>query len=79
MTLADGFFLLVEGKGTVQLSLPLILSSILSIPHSPFNLMSFSKLAKNLNACVSFFPDSNLIQDLTTWKTIGVGHGFDGL
>ena len=79
ITLADGSSMPVEGKGTVQLSPSLSLSSVLFISRSPFNLMPVRKLTKELNACVSFSPDSILIQDLTTRKTIGVGHESDSL
>ena len=79
VTLADGSSMPVEGIGTVHLSPFLSLSSVLYISRSPFNLLSVGKLTKELNACVSFFPDSVLIQDLTTRRTIGVGHESDGL
>ena len=79
VTLADGSTTLVLGSGTVNLTPSLSLSSVLSLPQFSFNLMSVSKLTRDLNCCVFFFPDHCLIQDLVTKKIIGKGHESGGL
>ena len=57
MSLADGSTTSVEGIGTVEMSLSISLSSVLYVPRSPFNLMSVSKLTKNLNSSISLSPN----------------------
>ncbi|KAK2971003.1 hypothetical protein RJ640_001517 [Escallonia rubra] len=54
-------------------------TSEIILPSLAFNLMSVSRLTKDLNCCISFFPDHCLFQDLMTKQTIGKGHVSDGL
>ena len=50
------------------------LSSTLSLPKLAFNLISVSKVSRDLNCYISFFPDHCLFCDLKTNKVIGKGH-----
>ena len=57
VTIADGSTSNVVGSGTVKPTSSITLSSVLSLPKLAFNLISVSKLTKDLNCCISFFPD----------------------
>ena len=46
------------------------LSSTLSLPKLAFNLISVSKVSRDLNCYISFFPDHCLFCDLKTNKVI---------
>ena len=48
------------------------------MPDLAFNLLSPSKLTKQLNCSISLFPDFCLIQDLTTKQIIGRGYESGG-
>ena len=79
VTLADGSTSRVLGSGIVNPIPSLSLSSVLSLPNFSFNLLSVSKLTRDLNCVISFFPDHCLFQDLTTKRIIGRGHESGGL
>ena len=57
VTIADGSTFNVVGSGTIKLTSSITLSSVLSLPKLAFNLISVSKLNKDLNYCISFFLD----------------------
>jgi len=52
------------------------LNNVLLIPEFKFNLLSVSKMTKDLQCVVSFFPDFVVIQDLSSgqMKVIGKEH-----
>uniref|UniRef100_A0A0V0HI32 Putative ovule protein n=1 Tax=Solanum chacoense TaxID=4108 RepID=A0A0V0HI32_SOLCH len=52
------------GFGTVKPTSSITLSSVLSLPKLAFNLISVSKLTRDLNSYISFFPGHCLIRDL---------------
>nr|CAN74438.1 hypothetical protein VITISV_022954 [Vitis vinifera] len=79
VTVADGSTYEIKGSGTVKPTSSITLSSVLNLPNLAFNLISVSKLTKNLNCSVSFFPDHCVFQDLMTKRTFGKGHVSDGL
>ena len=79
VTIADGTTHHVDGSGTVKPTSSITLSSVLSLPSLTFNLISVSKLTRDLNCCILFFPDHCLFQDLMTKKIIGKGHVSNGL
>ena len=79
VTIADGSTSNVVGSGTVKPTSSITLSSVLSLPKLAFNLIYVSKLTKDLNCCISFFPNHCLFQDLMTKQIIGKGHVSDGL
>ena len=62
-----------------SLSCPLPLTSVLYIPYFPFNLISISKLTRNLHCVLTFSHNSITLQDQNTGKTIGIGHELQGL
>ena len=66
VTIADGSTSNVVGSRIVKPTSSITLSSVLSLPKLAFNLISVSKLTKDLNCCISFFPDHCLFQDLMT-------------
>ena len=78
VTLADGSTSCVFGLRTNHLTPLITLTSVLSLPHFSFNLISMSNLTRTLNCSISFFPDYYLIQDLSTKWIIGRGHKFGG-
>ena len=58
-------------------SLPL--TSIHYVPNFPFNLISISKLTRDLHCVLTFSHNSVTLQDRSTGKTIGIGHESQGL
>ena len=65
--------------GTVQLSTQFTLHNVLCVPSFTFNLLSVSQLTKQLPFCLVFLSQFCFIQDLTCWRTIGVGEMHHGL
>ena len=65
--------------GTVVLSSSLILKNVLCVPSFTFNLLSVSTLTQSQPYCLVFLSAYCFVQDLTSWKTIGVGKALDGL
>ena len=64
---------IVTHIGTIQVTSTLLLENVLCVPTFTFNLISMSKLTKSLSCCLVFLYHYCFIQDLTCWKTIGVG------
>ena len=77
--LADESQSCVLGLGTIFPTPSLPLSSLLSLLNFYFNLMSVSKLTRELKCYISFFPNFCLFQDLITKQIIGKGREFRGL
>lgn len=71
--LPTGDHILVSHIGTVVISNTLTLHNVLCIPDFSFNLISASKLVSSHNCCLIFLSSFCFIQDLSTWKMIGVG------
>ena len=71
ITLANGSRSYLLESGTIFPTPSIHMSFILSLPNFFFNLMSVSKLTRELNRCVSFFLDFCLLKDLTIKKIIG--------
>ena len=69
---------LVTHVGTVQVSSTLTLTGVLCVPSFSFNLISVSKLTKNISCCLIFLGDCCFIQDLAQWSTIGLGKEHNG-
>ena len=65
--------------GIVQLSATLILDNVLCVPSFSFNLLSISKLNQKLSYCLIFLSQFCFIQDLLSWKMIGIGEVHHGL
>ncbi|KAG8639966.1 hypothetical protein MANES_13G009802v8 [Manihot esculenta] len=71
VTLANGSQTQVKGIGDVQLLPSISLTTVLFTPECPYNLISISKLTKNLNCSVTFTADSVVMQDRSTGRMIG--------
>ena len=79
VTVADGSTYEIKGSGTVKPTSSITLSYVLNLPNLAFNLIYVTKLTKNLNCSVSFFPDHCVFQDLMTKRAFGKEHVSDGL
>ncbi|XP_015162894.1 uncharacterized protein [Solanum tuberosum] len=56
-----------------------VLTNVLYIPDFRFNLMSVSRITKELNCSVQFFPNFCIFQDLSNGKVLEIGEEKDGL
>ena len=65
--------------GTVQLFATLFLDNVLCVPSFSFNLLSISKLTHKMPYCLVFLSQFCFIQDLSSWKTIGLGEVHHGI
>jgi hypothetical protein len=74
VTLADGHSCPVTGEGTTSLTRDLTLDRVLLVPEFPVNLLSISKITKQLFCTFTFFPFHCVFQDLQTGRKIGTGH-----
>jgi hypothetical protein len=77
--LPNGQYDSVTHIGTIKISESFVLTDVLCIPSFSFNLISISKLIKNLQCCVILLTKFCFVQHLTSWKTIGVGKKAGGL
>ncbi|GMI84995.1 hypothetical protein HRI_002168800 [Hibiscus trionum] len=65
--------------GSCVLSSNILLSNVLFVPQFSQNLLSISKLTRDLHCFVTFYPDFCLIQDLSTGRMKGIGKQSRGL
>jgi len=79
VNLPNGQIALVTHIDTVKLSNSLILTNVLCVPSFTFNLISASKLLKNIHCCLIFIHKFCFVQNLTSWETIGVAEERNGL
>ena len=77
--LPNGTYTLAREKGTVVLGEGLRLDNVLCVPKLNCNLVSISKLCKQLNCAVTYFDDFCVIQDRTSRIPIGSGEQRDGV
>ncbi|GAU31820.1 hypothetical protein TSUD_58210 [Trifolium subterraneum] len=77
--LPNGHSVIVQYAGNIQFSESLYLTDVLYSPEFHLNLISVSKLCKNLNCSIQFFDHKCLLQDMITKKMIGLGDQVDGL
>ena len=68
---ADGNECPIAGQGLIPLTSSLSLNSALHVPKLTCNLISITKLTKDLNCSLTFFPSHCVIQDQATGKMIG--------
>ena len=57
----------------------ILLTSILYVPNSTFNLIFINKLTRDLNCLITLSDNSATLQDWSTWKMIGIGREFQDL
>ena len=79
ITLANGSQTMVKGIGSACPLAFIPLTSVLYVPDSPFNMISISKLIRDLNFLIIFFDNSVTLQDWSMGRTIGIGREFQGL
>ena len=66
-------------KGSLPLNFVYYLRDVLCVPTFKVNLMSVSRLTKDLNCSMTFFPHWCVLHDLATRRMIGLGKQRDGL
>ncbi|KAH0692105.1 hypothetical protein KY285_019202 [Solanum tuberosum] len=69
----------ITQSGNCQLNGGDVVHNVLCVPTFQFNLLSVSKLTRELNCCAIFFPDFFTLQDLFTGKVKEIGTEQDGL
>ena len=79
VTLANGSQTIAKGISSACPFPSIPLTSILYIPNSPFNLISISKLTRDLNCLITFSDHFVTLQDRSTGLTIGIGRESQGL
>ena len=77
--IADGTNSKVAGIDTVKLSRTLALQSVLFVPNLDCNLLSVSKLNRDLDCETKFLAESCVFQDLKSGKIIGNAEFCPGL
>ena len=78
-TIPNGDIIPVKGIGSSILPNGLMINGVLHIPDFRCNLLSVSRITKELNCSLTFFPNFCVIQDLHSRTLIGVGKCSDGL
>ena len=79
IALANGSQTMAKGIGSASPLPSIPLTSVIYVPNSPFNLLSISKLTRDLNCLITFSNNSITLQDWSTGRTIGIGREFQGL
>ena len=79
VTLANGSQTIAKGIGSACPLPSPPLTSVLYVPDSFFNLISISKLTRDLNCLITFSDHSITLQDRSTGQTIGIGRESQGL
>ena len=69
----------IAGKRQISLSNGFALHNVLHVPQISYNLMSISKITRELNYKETFLPDSVSFQDLTSGRMIGTAWHNRGL
>ena len=77
--IADGSLSSIAGKGSIQISDTIVLKSVLHVPNLFCNLLSVSKLSKDSNCSVIFYPIHCEFQDRTMGMMISNVKMQDGL
>ncbi|KAJ0860142.1 putative RNA-directed DNA polymerase [Helianthus annuus] len=79
VTIPNGESVEVEGRGDYVLPSGTKINEVLYVPNFNYNLLSVSRLAKDLDCAVTFFPDFFVMQSLRSRTLIGSGRCKDGL
>ena len=72
--LANGSQTIAKGIGFACPLPSLLLIFVLYVPDFPFNLISISKLTRDLHCVLTFSHYSVTLRDRSMGKTIGIGH-----
>ena len=78
ITLANGSQTIAKGIGSVCPIPSLPLTFVLYVPNFSFNLISISKMTRDLHRVLTFSHNSVTLLDRITGKTIGIGHESQG-
>ncbi|KAK1440796.1 hypothetical protein QVD17_06628 [Tagetes erecta] len=79
VVIPNGDSIPVEGKGSCRLPNGTTIKGVLHVPKFKCNLLSVSRLSRDLYCSVTFFPDICFMQDLRSRELIGVGKHEHGL
>jgi hypothetical protein len=79
VTMPSGEQAPITSIGNLPLNSTVTLKNVLGVPTFKVDLMSVSRITKDLNCSVTFFPYWCILQDLRTKTTIGLGKQRDGL
>ncbi|KAF5812650.1 putative RNA-directed DNA polymerase [Helianthus annuus] len=79
ITIPNGDAIPVKGKGDYTLPGGVKIKGILHVPDFTCNLLSVSRLAKDLQCSVTFYPDFFVMQGLRSGNLIGAGKCEGGL
>ena len=79
VTLANRSQTITKGFGSACPLPSLPLTFVLYVPDSPFNLISISKLTRDLNCLITFSDHYVTLQNRSTGQTIGIGRESQGL
>ena len=77
--MANGSQTIAKGFGSTCPLPSLPFTFVVYVPDFPFNLISISKLTRDLHCVFTFSHNFVTLQDRSTWKTIGIGHESQGL
>ncbi|XP_070019630.1 uncharacterized protein [Nicotiana sylvestris] len=69
----------ITHRGSTNIFKDCKISDVLHVPHFKYNLLSVSKLTKELQCLVAFFPDLCVFKDLYTGKVLGIGSEANGI
>ncbi|KAG8647389.1 hypothetical protein MANES_09G070319v8 [Manihot esculenta] len=72
VTLLNGSKVIAKVAGTVQLSEDLILTDVVYLPEFAFNILFVTKLTIKATYCLVFQQYSCFIQELISWRIIGI-------
>ncbi|KAM0065109.1 hypothetical protein Hdeb2414_s0003g00110971 [Helianthus debilis subsp. tardiflorus] len=79
VTIPNGEAITIEGRGDYTLPNGVLVRDVLHVPEFKCNLLSVSRLSKDLKCAVILFPDFCVMQDLSSRTLIGVGECQGGL
>ncbi|KAM0021620.1 putative RNA-directed DNA polymerase [Helianthus debilis subsp. tardiflorus] len=79
VTIPNGESIPVEGRGEYTLPNGMTIKNVLYVPNFKYNLLSVSKLSKDLKCAVTFFPNFCVMQSLSSRELIGAGECSNGL
>ncbi|KAA0062437.1 putative mitochondrial protein [Cucumis melo var. makuwa] len=77
--IANGSLASVAGKGQIVLFDGFSLQKVLHVPKLSYNLLSISKIIRELHCKATFLPESVCFQDLNSGRTIGTARHSRGL
>ena len=79
VNLPNGSSVGITSVGSIELNSNLPINNVLCVPSFRVNLLSVSKLTRQLHCTILFHPDFCVLQDLATKKVIGIGKHHNGL